>query len=105
MGTYLEAKHLDDLVSFGWNISVENTSNPPGPVIFSAGPCRRIAPKDVVNITTIKRSTSGMTALRGFLKKGALTLINENSWEHEEYDSKNRRRAAILAQRERNANA
>lgn len=101
MGMYLEAKHLDDLLRFGWNISVENTSNPAETVVFPAGPCRTIAAKDVVDITTIQDSMSGIKALREFLESGVLTLINENSWLHKEYDSKNRRREAIRAQKER----
>jgi hypothetical protein len=101
MGMYLEAKHLDDLLSFGWDIIVENTSNPPGTVLFPAG--ETIAPKDVMDITKIN-SPRGMIALREFLRSGALTLINENSWQHEEFDIKNRRREAIMAQRKRNGN-
>ena len=104
MGMYLEAKHLEDLLRFDWDIVVENTSNPPAQVILPGlriGPFARIASKDVVDITHIKYSTIGMTALREFLKSGVLTLINENSWEHEKYDSKNRRRDAIMAQRAR----
>lgn len=100
MSLYLEPKHLDDLLSFGWNIIVENTSNPPARVIFPAGTVK-IDAKDVVDITTITNSTRGMAALREFLSSGVLTLINENSWEHEEFDRKNRRREAIMAQRER----
>lgn len=96
---YLEAKHLEDLLSFGWNIAVENTSNPP--VMARLSPCTTIAPKDVIDVTGIKDNESVMTRLRDFLGRGVLTLINKNSWEHEKYDSKNRRREAILAQRER----
>lgn len=97
---YLEAKHLDDLLNFGWDIIVENTSNPQRTVMFPAGTRTKIAAKDVVDITTLKNSARGMTALREFLNSGVLTLINENSWDHEEFDRKNRRRAAILTQRE-----
>ncbi len=103
MGMYMEAKHLDALLDFGWAIIVENTSK--GPVVLPGlrvGPFTRLEPKDVVDITAIQYSTIGMTALREYLGNGVLTLINENSWEHEKYDSKNRRRDAIMAQRARN---
>lgn len=112
MSLYLEAKHLDDLLKFGWNIIVENTSNLASAVMLPSGRYPfagfasgyRIYANDVVDITEIKNSTEGMRALRVFLGRGVLTLINENSWDHEEFDNKNRRRAAILAQRERNKN-